>query len=378
MKRALSPGVLFRGPVPGRIGSGNAGEALAAVLGLAARDVPLQLAPFGAGDANLFPPAMRDAIETLKSQRVDPERSVVCQFLPAHELSLDLYGRFRLGRMMWGADKLPCGWPEICGMLDEVWVPNEFNREVFAASGVDSRKLRVVPPGVDTRRFHPELEPLSIPHKRSFNFLWVGEWSQRKGPDLLLRAFLAEFKAEEDVALILKTAPPPDSRVEVLSQLIALVEREAGLPLEQAPAVIVVQEQLDYQEMPRLYCAADAFVLPSRAEAYGRTCMEALAAGLPVIAGNWSGRFSYLHEQNGYPVDCKVVPAPAQVDSELYAGQCWAEPDVEQLRHRMRHVFTHRDEANEKALQGRSDMVTRWDWEVVLPRWVEEFERLLA
>ena len=46
--------------------------------------------------------------------------------------------------------------------------------------------------------------------------------------------------------------------------------------------------------------AADAFVLPSRGEGWGRPHVEAMAMGLPVIATNWSGPTAYLDEAVGY------------------------------------------------------------------------------
>jgi glycosyltransferase involved in cell wall biosynthesis len=63
---------------------------------------------------------------------------------------------------------------------------------------------------------------------------------------------------------------------------------------------------------------------------------------------------------------------------ELYAGHCWAEPDFDQLRHLMRHVFTHREEAKRLSVQGRREMVERWDWNVIVEQWVKEFLRLLG
>jgi glycosyltransferase involved in cell wall biosynthesis len=378
MKDPLPAGVLFRAPAPGRIASGDAGEALAVVLGLAERGLPVQLAPFGPSEANCFPPAIRNNLEKFKQQRVDPQRSVVCQFLPANDLSLDVYGRSRIGRLMWDTEDLPNGWAGICNMLDEVWVPNQFNRDAFAACGVKEDRLRVVPPGVDTKRFHPQGTSLPVAPKRSFNFLSILEWNQRKGPDVLLRAFLAEFKPDEDVALILKISRPLGSSVEVLPRLLDFVEREAGVPVEKAPAIILLQEPLTYDDMPRLYRAADAFVLPSRAEAYGRTYMEALASECPVIATRWSGQLEFLGDGNSYLIDCKVVPAPPDIDVETYAGKCWAEPEVEHLRQLMRHVFTHREEAKDRAVRGRCEMTSKLDWNVVIPQWVAEFERLLG
>jgi hypothetical protein len=34
--------------------------------------------------------------------------------------------------------------------MNEVWVPSEWQRETFVASGVDPKKIRVVPEGVNT------------------------------------------------------------------------------------------------------------------------------------------------------------------------------------------------------------------------------------
>jgi glycosyltransferase involved in cell wall biosynthesis len=42
-----------------------------------------------------------------------------------------------------------------------------------------------------------------------------------------------------------------------------------------------------------MYKAADAFVLPSHGEGWGRPIMEAMSMGLPVIATNWSGQTAY-------------------------------------------------------------------------------------
>lgn len=78
--------------------------------------------------------------------------------------------------------------------------------------------------------------------------------------------------------------------------------------------------------MPRLYKAADAFVLPSRGEGWGRPHVEAMSMALPVIgrrtpalvelhllitpclpflvatATHWSGPSEFMTEANSYPL----------------------------------------------------------------------------
>ena len=86
----------------------------------------------------------------------------------------------------------------------------------------------------------------------------------------------------------------------------------------------------------------------------------------------------FLNDENSYLIDLEgVVPAPPDVDVELFAGHRWAEPSVEHLRQLMRQVFSQHEEAQRRAQQGRADMVKNLDWNVVTDRWVNEFERLL-
>jgi glycosyltransferase involved in cell wall biosynthesis len=239
--------------------------------------------------------------------------------------------------------------------------------------------MRALPGGINTSLFRPGLEPLPIPMRRGFNFLSVFEWIQRKGADVLLRAYLSEFRADEDVTLILKTYGRPDAYAEMLPRLAYFVERHMGMRLEETPPILVIAPGfLPTADIPRLYASADAFVLPSRGEGWGRPYMEALACECPVIATRWSGQMDFLHDENSYLIDCQTVPVPWNNDVELSAGHRWAEPSVEHLRHLMRHVFEHRGEAQRKAARGRAEMVANWDWEdVVRKQWVPEFARLL-
>jgi glycosyltransferase involved in cell wall biosynthesis len=107
--------------------------------------------------------------------------------------------------------------------------------------------------------------------------------------------------------------------------------------------------------------------------------MEAAASELPVIATRWSGHLDFLHDRNSYLIDLDgVVPAPPDLDVEYYAGHCWANPSVDHLRQLMRHVFSHPEEARQRAVQARAEMVERWDWNLVSELWANEFHRLLA
>jgi glycosyltransferase involved in cell wall biosynthesis len=371
------PGVLVRGIVYG--GSGYADETLATVLRLA-QHLPVELQPIyeQTDRMNLLSPSTRDRLELLRQPRVNLSQSVALQWIMAHGFNLQLPGRKRVGRTMFATDRLPKDWVPLCQSMDEIWVPSEFNRRTFSSAGVDETRLRVMSAGVDTKLFQPGREPLELARKRSFAFLSVFEWTDRKAPEVLLRAYFREFKPDEDVTLILRTHPRPGPNADLPARIAEIAEREAGVPVGKIPSTILMPHFLAAADVPRLYATADAFVLPSRGEGYGRPYLEALACGCPVIATGWGGQSDFLNNENSYLVESKIVPVPPNVDVPLFAGHCWAEPDVDHLRQLMRHVFTHRNEAKAKADLGRAEIAAQWDWDVVVRRWVAEIERLLA
>jgi glycosyltransferase involved in cell wall biosynthesis len=195
--------------------------------------------------------------------------------------------------------------------------------------------------------------------------------------DLLLKAYLAEFKADEDVCLILKITQHNDRRADPAALLAHFVEKEAGLRLQQAPPIILLQGFVARFELPRLYASADAFVLPTRGEGFGLPYIEALACGLPVIATRWSSQLDFLHEGNSYLIDIEGLVPASWGDVEYFVGHRWAQPSVESLRQLMRTVYSHPEEARDRAEVGRQEIIDRWDWRVVIRKWVAEFGRLL-
>jgi glycosyltransferase involved in cell wall biosynthesis len=369
-------GVLFEGIVYG--GTGYAEEGWVIAVALAEAGVPVQLVPIGSqvDHLRLLPSPARQSLERLLRQRVELSRSILYQHAAAYLWNMEVYGRVRIGRTMFETDRIPDGWAERCNALDEVWVPSEFNRQTFTAAGVDPGRLRVVHAGVDTGLFRPDAQALSLPHLRGFNFLSVFDLQPRKGSDLLLKAYLSEFKSDDDVALILKISQHSDPKADPEAQLAYFIEKEVGLTLQQTPPVILLNGFLSQADMAGLYVSADAFVLPSHGEGYGRHLLEALACELLVIATRWSGPLDFLREENSYLIDIEgLVPAP--IEEESFAGHLWAQPSVEHLRQLMRAASAHPEDAHRRARQGRQDMIDHWDWSIAAPLWVNEFRRLL-
>ncbi|PNH03657.1 hypothetical protein TSOC_010261 [Tetrabaena socialis] len=260
--------------------------------------------------------------------------------------------------------KLPGIFVSQCNAMNEVWVPSQWAVDVFKASGVDPHKLVILPEGVNTTWFDPDLyEPMPMPQgdlvfglntssngtgARPFRLLSTFKWEPRKGWDVLLEAYLTEFTAEDDVELFIITKPfvgGGDFRTHM--------------------------HKCDGR-------AADAFVLPSRGEGWGRPHVEAMAMGLPLIATNWSGITAYLDESVGYPIDVERLTTVSDNSVWWFRGLKWAQPSVRHTRQLMRRVYSHREEARARGAAGRRRMVERYSPDVLAAELARQLRRIDA
>ncbi len=342
----------------------------------------------------------RALLQAMAQRAVTPGFVHITQDFPP-SFRRHLQAGLSIGRTMFETDRLPLDWVRHCNRMDAVWVPTEFNRQSFARAGVDPAKLTVIPGCFDPAPFvamaqaqaqaaspeearrqvrdilPPAVAALHSPSR--FTFLSVFDWTRHKGWDVLLRAFVEEFRGREDVTLIFKvwsTLGYAPGRM--LEQACEFARRELHHDLGSDGRIRFVFERLTRAQLVALYQLCDAFVLPSRGEGWGRPYMEAMACGKPTIGTRWSGNLAFMKEANSYLVDCRVVPVPEIGWREIptYKGHCWAEPDTGHLRHLLRRVVEERGEAAAIGQAGHEHVLAHYDRKVVGHLIRQELERL--
>jgi glycogen(starch) synthase len=178
---------------------------------------------------------------------------------------------------------------------------------VAARWGADlRRRVHVVPNPIDAERFMP----VDLPAPEPATLLVVGRIERNKGQDVAVDA-LPAIRAEVPGASLLLAGD--DSRLAGGggSALAALRRRVAALGMPKD--ALRTAGPVAREELPALNARATVCLVPSRFEAFGYTCLEAMACGRPVIASAAGGLPEIVSEgHDGRLVKPGDAPALAQ------------------------------------------------------------------
>ena len=159
----------------------------------------------------------------------------------------------------------------------------------------DANKITLVPCGVDLEVFRP-LNQKAVRSSLGLNgekiLLYVGRVEPIKGLDLLVET-AAQMDSEDGVRMIVVGADVNgDREMDRVRQL----AREKDLEDK-----IDFVGQVDHDDLPLYYNAADVCVVPSYYESFGLVALESMACGTPVVATRVGGLSTNIHHgRTGY------------------------------------------------------------------------------
>lgn len=204
---------------------------------------------------------------------------------------------------------------------DIVLANSAFTRECVLERGVRPNRIRVLYPGVDPRFFAGARDaPDADRASRRRTILSVSRLDEHyKGHDMMLRA------------LPLVRAKCPDVRYVIVGAGVLLEYlKNLARSLDVADAVDFVGEVSD-EALPDLYRQCDVFVQLSRedrtggVEGFGIVCLEAAAAGKPVIAGASGGLpCAVRHGETGLLVDPEDLAAVTDAVVSVLTNRAFA------------------------------------------------------
>jgi glycosyltransferase involved in cell wall biosynthesis len=262
---------------------------------------------------------------------------------------------------------------------DKILVGSEWNVEVFRSSGVEV-PIGVIPHGIDMSVFE-NISPFPIKgvDKDAYVFYDIFQWTERKNPLPLIKAYWYAFndKPDANVALVLKTYRGDYSEDEKNAIRTSLQKLKGVTPLDYYPPIYLITNMLSEAEIHGLHARGDCLISLNRGEGFGLAPFTAGACGNPVIITNYGGATEYAKGDNSYLLDYVLSPVFGMPWSPWYRGdQLWAEPDVYQAANLMQHVYANQDKAKERGQKLKRYIGDNFTWDNIGKRIIEEIHQL--
>ena len=232
------------------------------------------------------------------------------------------------------------------------------------------RNIRVIHHGVDFNEFNTDVKPASFIGQEisdMYKFLYVAEWVDRKRIPQLVHCFCEEFKADENICLLLKV----HSTVVPVNRLI----RKAMISGKENVFLLGGH----YPSLAPIYRAVDCYVSSSSCEGWGETMSEAAACGIPIITGMNGGQTEFLrHDSN---VDACFVRTHEEpiMHNDLEPTiepwfRHWPLMDYD-LKDAMRQAIKYPDDFKETAVSALEN-IKQFTWEAAAQKMIKCLEEI--
>lgn len=263
---------------------------------------------------------------------------------------------------------IPKQFLECCQFYNEIWVTSPWSAKILKKN-ID-KPIYVIPAGVEESLYVESGPKFDLkPNIKDFVFISVFGWGYRKGYDVLLKAYFDEFNSQDNVSLLIvsryQNSISRFHKDKIRDDINKIMDH---FPNKEMPHVVRYSRVVPEEDMPKLYRAADCFVLVPRGEGSCLPPVEASLCGLPIIMTNASGQQMYLRNNNSYMIDIDrlVKMRPEQIKIHYWSGQEFPDLTSEkvhnQVKKTMRHVYENIDEAKIKNKRMQNLIKQNFTW----------------
>lgn len=154
-------------------------------------------------------------------------------------------------------------------LADYYFVPSNIVKESLIFCGADSKKIHMIPYGVDVNKFKFVKNKIG---GENIKIVYVGQISYRKGIHHLINV-IEKYNNKEIEVYIAGPYTKDSTLVKQLKQY----------------KNVTVLGFVTRDKIAELYQSSDVFIFPTLGEGFGLVVLEALSSGLPIICSNQAG-----------------------------------------------------------------------------------------
>jgi len=303
-------------------------------------------------------------IEMIRNKNVEQDKAICINLIPPPALAF--WGLYTILYTTLESKTVHEGFANRCNQYDEVWVPCMDN--ITSMSPVINKKipLCLVPEGVNTEIWNPKAGIIKKYKSPKFTFFYCGDWSYRKGNDILIKAFCKAFSPTEPVRLLLLTHyqgnGPEVTKKAVDREILEMMQKNKTISHAE---IEIIYQHIDDTDLPKLFNTVDCGIFPTRGEAWLLPAIQLMSCGKPVITSDWGGQTDYCNKKNSYLIKTEkfdTMSDKINCEVDFYKEQLFAFPDEAETIKLLQYAYQHRDETIKKGLQAQKDVRENWTW----------------
>jgi glycosyltransferase involved in cell wall biosynthesis len=221
-----------------------------------------------------------------------------------------------------------------------------------------------------------------------FNFLTVALWGQRKNLEQTIRAFVEQFRDNDNVGLILKTAFKNGSTYDKMAMhnTLSNISKKYG---ERKCKIYLLHGRLSEAEMTTLlnHDKVKCMFSIAHGEGFGLPLFEAAYNGLPIVTTDWSGHLDFLYvpqkDKKGkekkkgmfgkVSYDLNNVQKESVWKGVIVPDSKWAYPSLQSAKTKIADVYKDYDLALNKAKKLKEHVLSEFEESKILEKLVSSF-----
>lgn len=240
---------------------------------------------------------------------------------------------------------LPAEWQTASDNMDLTLVPSEHCKKVWQDSGIGSNFIEVVPIGINTKLFNPEIPCKPLFTRKGNNLvdirsayrnriLILQELITRKNIWCAIRSYFKAWmnwneKTRNETCLFLKLNSNSGNKFEGFMEEYKKVKKEYGIN----PNVCIYTQFWAEGDLQFYLANFTHYLTTSYGEGWDITCSKMACMNKQIIAPRSTSYVKYLNDDNAHLIDCDIIKEIGVTGStkRIYRNALWYSPNEEQV-----------------------------------------------